>query len=538
MIFSSFHFLLIFLPLAVGGYAIATKLGPIYSATWLAICSFTFYAAWNVQFVLLLAGSIIFNFAIGTLILKNERKEKLQTLLLTVGIAGNLSVLFYYKYFAAIFNFASHIGILHSQSDISIILPLGISFFTFTQIGYLVDCRQGMGRVLSLLHYVVFVTFFPHLIAGPILHIREIAPQLLAADTYKLRAKNVAIGVTYFILGLSKKVLLADPLAQLADFGFSNPSHLIFTSAWAVALSYSLQLYFDFSGYSDMAIGLAYMFGIKFPLNFDSPYKARSIINFWQRWHMTLTRYLTLLLFNPLALWATRRRMARGRSVKFKKPTLGAFLETIVLPIAYTMLLAGIWHGAGFQFILFGLLHAFYLSVNHSWRTYGPKAAVEPQSLPTRMLTVAGQVAVTYLCVLVAQIVFRANSVEDALSLLAGMLGLHGIDPIYVSPGLAARLGNIGTKLADWGWITQTIPDVWPPRNPAGIFWRYLIIFALPNTQQFMSKFSPYLAEVRGPSMSVLIWEPKAAWAVSAGVILVLDLLSLNNSPAFLYFQF
>jgi alginate O-acetyltransferase complex protein AlgI len=535
LIFSSYHFLFIFLPVALAGYGVASRLGQNYGAAWLAVCSIIFYGIWNVYFVGLLLGSIVFNYTIGNTILKSEDSDRLQNWLLTFGIAGNLLVLFYFKYFAALFNFASQIGILHSETDLNIVLPLGISFFTFTQIGYLMDCREGLGKKLDPIHYVVFVTFFPHLIAGPILHIREIAPQILDAATYRLRSSNLAVGFSFFVIGLSKKVLLADHRASFADLGFASPTHLDLTMSWLTALNYSVQLYFDFSGYSDMAIGLAYMFGIKFPLNFNSPYKATNIIDFWQRWHMTLTRYLTLLLFNPVALWVTRRRMAQGKPIRSKQLSLDAFMGTIILPTVYTMFLAGIWHGAGFQFVVFGLLHAFYLSVNHAWRNYGTRAPVAPRSWVVGAMIVASQVALTYLCVLVAQIFFRAASASDALGLLSGMIGLHGS---YIPQGVLNSLGGFGTHLVGSGWAMIGVPDPGHPKEPLGLLWRYLIIFLAPNSQQIMSLFSPYLAKVTPPRLSWLQWKPQAAWAIGLAVLFFLDLMSLTYSPPFLYFQF
>ena len=253
MIFSSYQFLLVFLPVALLGYLVASRIGPTWAAAWLGLCSIAFYAVWNVAFVLLLLFSIGFNYTVGTAILKAEENEKKAAILLAAGIVVDLSILFFFKYFGPLFNFFAHIGLLHGQTGLSIILPLGISFFTFTQIGYLIDCRQGLGKSMSLVHYVLFVTFFPHLVAGPILHIREVGPQILSAATYRLRASNLSVGFSYFILGLSKKVLLADPLAQLADASFAAPGHLQLVGAWTAVLTYSVQLYFDFSGYSDMA---------------------------------------------------------------------------------------------------------------------------------------------------------------------------------------------------------------------------------------------------------------------------------------------
>ncbi len=284
-----------------------------------------------------------------------------------------------------------------------------------------------MAKDRSIIEYCLFVTFFPHLIAGPIYHHREIMPQFAKSETYRINRGNIAIGLTIFFIGLAKKVLLADSLLQLSNAGFAAPHTLGLLSSWLTALAYSLRLYFDFSGYSDMAIGLAYMFNIRFPLNFNSPYKARSIIDFWQRWHMTLTRYLTLYLYNPMAIWIARRRMARGLPILTRDAqTVGGFLNMIAIPIAVTMTLAGIWHGAGLQFLIFGLLHGVYLTVNHAWRIFGPAhLARDFQNRWIRAAAVIASVLLTYCAALVAQVFFRAASTGDAIGLLAGMAGLH-----------------------------------------------------------------------------------------------------------------
>ena len=228
---------------------------------------------------------------------------------------------------------------------------------------------------------MLFVTFFPHLIAGPILHHKEMMPQFAQPENYRFKAENLSVGMMLFVIGLAKKVLLADGIAPYADAGFAAPGELMFWGSWGASLCYALQLYFDFSGYSDMALGLAKMFGIRFPLNFNSPYKAGSIIEFWARWHMTLTRYLTAYLYYPVAMavskWRTERNLPVGTQ---GVATPGGFAGSIILPTVYTMGLAGIWHGAGFQFLVFGLLHAMYLSVNHAWRIFvvGRKPAAAP----------------------------------------------------------------------------------------------------------------------------------------------------------------
>ena len=267
-----------------------------------------------------------------------------------IGISGNLLLLTYYKYLFPALGFFLENGLLSQSWMASVALPLGISFFTFTQIGYLIDSYDGRAKERSLLSYMVFVTFFPHLIAGPILHNREILPQISDPKTKKLTSENLAVGLSLFVIGMGKKILLADPLARLRGRPWIYYVHDLGThGAWVAALAYSLQLYFDFSGYSDMAIGLARMFGIVFPVNFNSPYKSASIIDFWARWHMTLTRYITLYLYNPIALQVSRRRVARGLSTSRKStrnfPRV-SFPESKFCQIFFTMTVAGVWHGA------------------------------------------------------------------------------------------------------------------------------------------------------------------------------------------------
>src|SRR5215469_4439172 len=357
MLFTSFNFIFIFLPIALVGYYLLAQVGTSYAVGWLVLTSLAFYAAWNPTFVLLLICSIAFNFMVGRSMLKREGDlaAKSRRYLLVLGVAANLLVLFSFKYLGPIVSWGHSISLISPRFDFNVVLPLGISFFTFTQLGYLVDCYHGRGKDFDLTRYAAFVTLFPHLIAGPILHIREIGPQLLDPDTYRLRSRNLCIGTSFFIIGLAKKVLLADPLADVVKIGFAHPGDFAMFATWLYALGYSLQLYFDFSGYSDMAVGLAYMFGIRFPINFDSPYKSRNIIDFWQRWHATLTRYLTSLLYTPIAVYTNRRRLRKGHSTPNRHvKTFASFHSIVLVPILITMTLAGIWHGAGLQFLVFG----------------------------------------------------------------------------------------------------------------------------------------------------------------------------------------
>ncbi len=462
MLFNSYIFILAFLPLTLAGFWLAARLGRAVAGSWLVAASLLFYGWWRPGDVPLLLASVVANYGMSRLIAATAGR-RMQDWLLAIGIAANLALLVRYKYLAALLGLAGLPIVVPT-------LPLGISFFTFTQIGFLIDCRQGLARERGWLSYALFVTFFPHLIAGPILHNREIMPQFAAETTYRLSADNIAAGLAIFLIGLLKKCLLADPLAATVAAGFAHPQGLALFGAWQTATSYSLQLYFDFSGYSDMAIGLARMFNLRFPANFNSPYKSQSVIEYWQRWHMTLTRYLTMYLYNPIALCITRRRVARGLAVNRQgQATAGGFASMVLLPIWVTLALAGVWHGSGATFLVFGLLHAAYLSVNHAWRLFRPHPLGQSA-------TAVGRVVLTYACVLVGSVVFRAPSLWSAGQVLGAMLGLHGVSMALGNRAEAMRAA------AQAGWIAAlyalgrrrtrnrscaSVGRRWRPRGPA-----------------------------------------------------------------------
>jgi len=542
MVFASYSFIFIFLPIALVGYYLAGRLGATYAVGWLVLVSLAFYAVWNPAFVILLGCSIAFNFAIGRALLAPERKDdaKVRHHLLFIGIAGNLMPLVFFKYLGPALSYARSISLVSPAVDFKIILPLGISFFTFTQIGYLVECDHGRGRDVDVIRYAAFVTFFPHLIAGPIYHIREIGPQLLNPGSGRLRFSNLSIGTSFFIIGLAKKVLLADPLAEVVKIGFAHPGDFRIFATWLYALAYSLQLYFDFSGYSDMAIGLAYMFGIRFPINFNSPYKSRNIIDFWQRWHITLTRYLTLLLYNPVAMHFNRLRRLAGHGVTQRdNSTPGAFGALVAVPLFITMTLAGIWHGAGLQFLIFGLMHGVYLTINHAWRMFGPKAVVKRGQLAEAGV-VASKVVLTYLAVLAAQVMFRASSFGAAVRMLGGMIGLHGIDAFPVPNTAMMMLRHLGPIHT---FLTQThhilvVPGEDSVPAPARLALLFFFVWALPNSQTIMAKFSPVLTTVSPDAPRWFLWQPTVRWALGLGLLLAASLMSLHRTRVFLYFQF
>jgi D-alanyl-lipoteichoic acid acyltransferase DltB (MBOAT superfamily) len=515
MLFSSPLFIFVFLPAVMLGFQILGVSGRRYTFTWLSLVSLVFYGYWNPKFVFLLAGSVLLNFLIAKQIVRSSERARRGWLL--AGICLNIGALVYFKYLFPFLDFLHSHGALASSFG-SVVLPLGISFFTFTQIGYLVDLEQGMAQDQDLISYTLFVTFFPHLIAGPIVHHREMMPQFAAQRRFRFRAEDVAVGLSWFITGLFKKVVIADYFGHVAYAVFKYPQGFGVSATWAGVLCYSLQLYFDFSGYSDMAIGLARMFSIRFPLNFNSPYKAANIIEFWQRWHMTLTRYLTLYVYNPVSLAINRRRFAAGKKVSKKaSATLEGFFNLVAVPTLFTMFVAGVWHGAGFQFLVFGVLHGIYLCVNHAWRIFVPVTSHLRKLLPRPL-----SVLLTYIAVLVGQVFFRAGDTHDAVYMLATMLGIHGKGATLAHnpyPGFRGALFDS------------------PPLLVLSLVTGYLIVWGLPNTEELLGEmtlaprwYSRFLPAVR--------WRPNLPWSIGLAGGFLVGLLMLESSASFLYFQF
>ena len=350
MLFNSYLFLFGFLPVTLVGFALlswlsARRLGFL----WLVICSAAYYGYWSWWYLQLLLISMSVNYLIATLWLCRGSR-RIRKMGLIFGLVFNLSVLGYFKYTNL---FISTVDALTDRGIPlrNIVLPLGISFFTFQKIAYLVDVYRGRGYSRNFLDYCLFVVFFPQLIAGPIVHPREILPQFSRRKAFGITAKNLSIGFTIFFFGLAKKVLIADSLSPTASSVFDGAAagHLPgLTNAWLGTLAYTLQLYFDFSGYTDMAIGLARIFGVRLPINFNSPYQSTSIVDFWRRWHITLSRFLRDYLYIPFG------GNRRGKTRRY-------------LNLMITMLLGGLWHGANWTFLFWGGLHGAYLCVNHAW---------------------------------------------------------------------------------------------------------------------------------------------------------------------------
>jgi len=513
VLFNSYPFLLVYLPLVLAGYFILGHRSKGLGSTWLAVASLVFYGWWDVHYIPLLLGSIVANYGLGSYIARRAGSSPAKRALVA-GVVANLGLLAYYKY-ANFFIGTANALLAADWPTLAIVLPIGISFFTFTQIAFLADAHAGKVSETRFSHYVLFVTYFPHLIAGPVLHHKEMMPQFDLDRNYRPHLSNIAVGLTIFAIGLAKKVLIADNLAGYASPLFARPETPGLFVAWGGALAYTFQLYFDFSGYSDMAIGLSRLFGVQLPLNFNSPYKSRSIAEFWRRWHMTLSRFLRDYLYIPLG---------GNRHGPWRRH----------LNLMATMVLGGLWHGAGWNFAIWGALHGSYLVINHAWSSL---CARRQWQLSGRLGAVLA-VSLTFLCVVFAWVYFRAPDLATANQIVMGMLGGHGA---AVPDALASRLGSawaplqalgVGTFLGGGGTFVETW--LW-------VLAAALLAFLAPNSQEIMRRFEPALPEEGRPSppgASRLVWLPCRRHAVLVGLVLAIGLLALSRPTEFLYFQF
>ncbi len=517
MLFNSFPFIFVFLPIVLVGFFALARTSNRLAAGWLTIASLVFYGWWDPGYVALLLASIGVNYYLGTRIARMHESGQRSRgrLLLLVAIVANLAVLGYYKYGAFFVSNAQKL-IGHAGPLPEIVLPLGISFFTFTQIAFLVDAHRGLAREYSFTHYALFVTYFPHLIAGPILHHREMMPQFDRPATYRLNWDNVAVGLTMFIFGLFKKTLIADDMAAFASPAFAAAAagtHLTLLEAWGAALAYTFQIYFDFSGYTDMALGASRMFGIVLPLNFFSPYKARNIIDFWRRWHITLSRFLRDYVYIPLG--GNRKTVPRRYA-----------------NLLLTMLAGGLWHGAGWTFVFWGGLHGIYLVINHGWRSLCRRIdiAAPPGTQALATLT-------TFVAVVVAWVFFRATDFTTAVSIIAGMLGQNGVvlPPQWQSvAGGPAWLANHGVQFGKTMYFDRVAQTNW-------LCALLVFCWAAPNTQQLLAAYRPALitrgyGELGGAGF--LAWRPNWAWLIALTLLGTIAILSINGYSEFIYFRF
>jgi D-alanyl-lipoteichoic acid acyltransferase DltB (MBOAT superfamily) len=475
------------------------------SLAWLTGASLFFYGWWDPRYLWLIGASIFFNFLAGRTLIGIEARSRWRKPMLGFALAVNLMAIAYFKY--ANFFVENVNGVLHHPLEIQhIVLPLGISFFTFTQIAFLVDCYRHQADEPNALKYTLFVTYFPHLIAGPIIRHNDLIPQFHRQRGDDERAADMATGATLFTIGLAKKTLIADNLAPYSDIVFAAAAHgpVGTSDAWLGTLLFVFQVYFDFSAYSDMALGSSLLFGIRLPLNFNSPYKAASIVEFWRRWHVTLQKFIFDYLYTPLAVALTRKSIGLGLD------RWSGFLLSGALPLLFVFMLIGLWHGAGWNFAVFGLMHGVYITINEAWRLWRKK---KKKAAPSRVGHVAA-VSLTFAAVVVSDVVFRAGTLSAVLSIYKGMLGMSHTANLITFSFLAV------TALTILGLLT------WAAPNSMEITWRmHPALEPAPNA-----------IPVRDAGR--FAWMPSRKSAMVFGLACIAGLLALSNLSPFIYFQF
>jgi D-alanyl-lipoteichoic acid acyltransferase DltB (MBOAT superfamily) len=513
MYFNSFVFLFGFLPIAVVGYACMSRYkGMQWGMTWLTAASLFFYGYWNPVYLVLLVSSLLVNFGLGLLLQGRWRSKGL----LILGIVLNLGVLGYFKY-AHFFLQTLSLVTRTSWTLAVIILPLGISFITFQKIAFLVDTYRGKVRERNFVHFCLFVTFFPQLIAGPIVHHEDILPQFAEKESGRVTAEHLMVGLTMIVIGLTKKSVIADSLAPFANAVFHAADagqSMNVLEAWGGIFAYSFQLYFDFSGYIDIATGTARLFGIRLPLNFNSPYTSTGIIEFWRRWHITLSTFLQQYVYIPLG--GNRHGMLRQQ-----------------LNLVLTMLLGGLWHGAGFTFILWGGVHGVLLSLNHLWRKFG----FGQESVLFRHFSLF----VTFITICLAWIPFRAQTILGAWSLLTDAI-IH-VD-IQLPTQLASAIPPVLTKMFSLHYAFQDTSVLPLQAWFHGFLWLALagcITFLCPNTMQILSRYHPVIAaDEKRLAPTRLSFKPNiyTAFGLALLAFISISFMAIAEHTEFLYFQF
>ena len=521
MLFNSFLFIFGFLPLTLLLFYATGRWAGRLAKVVLTLLSLGFYAMWRPIHLPLLLGSIVVNYFVGDRIqsARAAGRERTMRVWLILGLCADLSFLGWFKYANFVADNIS--AVTGSPVGLAkIALPLGISFFTFQKMAYLIDSSRGEAKKMSFLDFSVFAAFFPQLIAGPIVHFREVVPQLQTRRFGRLIPRNLMVGLVMFAIGLFKKTVIADTLSSYANPLFASGAQghpYTMASGWLAAITFTFQLYFDFSGYSDMAIGLGRMLGVKLPLNFHSPLRASNIADYWRRWHMTLQRFIVAYIFQPLSLPLNRWAAMRGLR------DWPAFAVGVGVPSFATFVAVGIWHGAGWTFVLFGVMHAIYICTNEAWGEWRKRRRRQLKKLgktlaesgPARMLFFH---AITLIAVIYANVMFKARTVGDAVTVWKGMTALNGLG-----------LDTIGTTL-DWGLGASLLVSIF-------------LVFLMPNTQQIMGRFDPAYnwKEWRSVARSPIrwTWKPNAAGLIFAGVTLFLAIMFIQRGKAiFLYFNF
>lgn len=484
MLFSSYIFILIFLPLVLIGYYQINRFYPEadYGKYFLVLSSLFFYGYWHQAYLVIMLSSIIINYLIAEK-MQDLDSLKLKKYLFYLGLVFNIGLLGYFKYRDF---FIDNINFIFS-SDIHFIrlaLPLGISFFTLQQIAFIVDVYQGATKKKKFIDYSLFVCFFPQLIAGPIVHYKEVIPQFEKNENKKFIPNNFSLGIFIFALGLFKKVMLADTFSGWANEGFDHTQTHHFFLAWGTSLSYTMQLYFDFSGYSDMAIGLGHMFNISIPKNFNSPFLSRNIIEFWTRWHITLSQFITTYIFTPL--------FRSFKKLSFRNSQISIFI---------TMVIAGIWHGAGWTFVWYGIMHGLALNCNHIMKKRKIK-------LPKWLA-----IFLTFQFTNIVFTMFRANSITEAIKIYKAMFGFtylqipKGIMKVSTIEDLGAKVGQYMNNDQNFNLIMLIVC--------------LFIVFKFKNSMQMMKEF-----------------KPTTKLAFITAFMFIISLFGINRVSDFIYFNF
>lgn len=484
MLFNSYVFIFIFLPIAVLGYFSLNHLNKVtWAKAWLIGCSLYFYSFWSMKNLPLLLLSITINFLIARGLRKDTIKIS-KSALFKIGLFFNIGLLCFFKYADfAIYNINWLLEL--KINPMIAVLPLGISFWTLQQIAYLMDSYEGLTEEKPFIDYAVFVSFFPQLISGPIVHYGQLMPQIENPENKKFKVDQFTLGIFLLCLGLVKKVLISEAFASWSKFGFDQAETLDLLAAWKTSLSYTFQLYYDFSGYTDMAIGIAHMFNIQLPQNFNSPFRSKTIIEFWSRWHMTLSQFIGTYIFTPIV-----RAMPK---IDFRNTMIATFVS---------MFIAGIWHGAGWTFTLYGIFHGLALVVNHIWKK-------KKKKLPNWLA-----VFITFNFVNFTFVIFRAKTVSDAIKVYKGMIGLTGVVVPKIgvkSVGFLNAYGfSIGSYLKpnDYFMIAMFLGTIYVTRK-------------MDNSLTLEKKFTPT------PRLAVI-----------CGFAFVLCLFGMNRITEFIYFNF
>lgn len=488
MLFNSYIFIFIFLPITLMGYYLFNHIKAYrFAMVWLTGMSLWFYGYFNISYLFIIAISIIVNYVITTIMQKYRYQILLKKCLFVLGLLFNIGLLFYYKYYDFFISninqiFKSNLPLLH------IMLPLGISFFTFQQLSYVIDCYKSEMKDYEFIYYASYVTFFPQLIAGPIVLHDELIPQFTDLNNRKLNYDNMLRGLYAFSLGLGKKVLLADVFSKIVNYGFSEYASMNATNILLVMICYSLQIYFDFSGYCDMAIGIGYMFNVKLPINFNSPYKADSIADFWDRWHMTLTRFFTQYIYIPLG----------GN----RKGKLRTYINIMIV-----FLISGFWHGANWTFVLWGVLNGLAIVIH---KMFGKYVLWVPKAI---------KVVVTFFITTIAWCLFRSDTITDAGQMIKRLFTVGFGD---IEPKICEIVNNLTESRFLFRFGMQGIINCSPP----------IVLLLLLASTLFAVWFTKNTQE------KVKIFVPTILKLMVFLALMILGVVSLSEISEFLYFNF